>query len=591
MGSAAAALALAACGGSSQDDTGVKDASGLLSDLRDEAKSVQRGGTYKFFLAFDQQSFDPMFTSLPNQAFTNMVYGQFWHYPGGHLKSSDGTLEGDLAESWEYSPDRLQMTIKLNPKAHFGTAPTVTGVNGRTTDAQDVIFSWERFANQGTRRSDIANSVNPEAPVISMSAPDNKTVVIKLAQPYGIFQHLMSNTQAGNMFVLPKEAGDQNLLDVRRTQLGTGPWQLERYEPSVGYTHKRNPGFVQDRRGLGQLPYIDQLDSPIITEYAAQLAQFKAGNLYFLGLRSEDILPTKKELPQLEMMSEERGGLATSAGTRYFFGMLPDSPFRDERVRQAWSMATDRDLFISVIYNADTFSKEGLPIESWWDSALPHNVWAGWWLDPKGQDWAKFYKHDLAEAKKLLGAAGHANGLEANVRFPATGYPAPYYRHIEAILAMVGDAGFRTKIHTVNFNNEWRPQLADARGQFEGVSFIVDSGGAEPANYLYLHYNVKGSLNHGYDPDGQNRKQGDPTLNDLTTKARLEFDEKKRKDLVSEIQKYEAKKVYFPRVSGGASAFSLAWPAFRGRGVWQGTTSRGVTTNWLDRGKAPFKQS
>lgn len=271
--------------------------------------------------------------------------------------------------------------------------------------------------------------------------------------------------------------------------------------------------------------------------------------------------------------------------------MLPESPFKDERVRQAWSMATDRDLFINVVYNADVFAKEGLPLETWWDSALPHNVWSGWWLDPRGQDWARYYKHDTAEAKKLLAAAGYPSGLDANVRYPATGYPVPYYRHIDVLLAMVGDAGFRTKIHTVNFNTEWRGQLADARGQFEGVSFILDSGGAEPANYLYLHYNIKGSLNHGYDPDGLNRKQGDPVLNDLTTKARLEFDEKKRKDLANEVQKHEAKKIYFPRVAGGASAFSLAWPAFRGRAVWQGTTSRILATNWLDRTKAPFKQS
>jgi hypothetical protein len=68
----------------------------------------------------------------------------------------------------------------------------------------------------------------------------------------------------------------------------------------------------------------------------------------------------------------------------------------------------------------------------------------------------------------------------------------------------------------------------------------------------------------------------------------LEFDEKKRQDLVNEIQKYEAKKVYFPRVGGGANAFSLAWPAYRGRGVWQGTTSRWLATNWLDQMKEPL---
>jgi len=160
---AVGAAFLAACGGGdSSNKGGAKDGSSLLTPIRDESKSVQRGGTHKFFLNSDQQNYDPTFTSLPNQAFTNMVYDQFWNYPGGLLKASDGTLDPDLGESFEYSPDRLQMTIKLTDKAHFGMTPVVQGTNGRTPDSQDVLYSWERFSAQGTRRSDIAASVNPE---------------------------------------------------------------------------------------------------------------------------------------------------------------------------------------------------------------------------------------------------------------------------------------------------------------------------------------------------------------------------------------------------------------------------------------------
>lgn len=185
--------------------------------------------------------------------------------------------------------------------------------------------------------------------------------------------------------------------------------------------------------------------------------------------------------------------------------------------------------------------------------------------------------------------------MDANLRYTATGYPDTYYKGIERISAMVPEAGFRLKVNTVNFNNEWRPQLADARGQFEGVSVIVDSGTAEPSNYLYAHYHAKGSLNHGCDPDGLNRKnpdgsiRGDPTLNDLTTKARLESDVNKRKEVVTQIIKYEAQVMYFLPEAGGATAFELAWPAYRGRQVWQGTTSRGLSHIWLDRNRPPFR--
>ncbi len=582
-GAAAAAAILAACGeGGSDGGDGVKDTSGLLSPVVDETKSLKRGGTFKYFHAFDQQTFDPMFTSLPNQSPTNMVYSQFWFYTGGHLKAGTGEIEGDIADAWEFSPDRLQLTLKLTDKARF--AP-VAPVNGRAPDAQDAIFSWERFKTLATRRFDLANEVNAEAPIVSMTAPDAKTVVIKLAAPFAILLHSLTNTQAGNYFIVPRESENQNALDLRRTQLGSGPWYLENYTPSVGYTYKKNPGFKQDKRDL---PYMDQVELPIVSEYSAQLAQFRAGAMHHhAAVRSEDLLSTKREVSALEMISTDIG----SRGTRNFFGMLQDSPFRDERVRQAWTMSIDRDLFIDVQYNIPEFTKEGLPMETAWDSALACTAWEGWWVSPKNTDWGKFYHHNVAEAKKLLAAAGHPSGLDVNVRYPATGYPNTYFKDIEVFLGMVPDAGFRPKIHLVNFNNEWRPQLADARGKFEGTSFIVDSGGQEPANNLYLHYNVKGSLNHGYDAASPQEPRGDSTLNDLTTKARIEFDEKKRKDLVLEIQKYEARKLFFPRAAGGANSFQLYWPAFRGQQVWRNSGSRVWATNWLDPTKAPLRQS
>jgi len=226
-GTALGAALLAACGGSDDKDdsgsSGPKDTSGLLSPIADDVKDLQRGGSNKFYLNADQQNLDPTFTSLPNQSVTNMVYSQFWHYTGGHLEPSDGTIAGDFADSWEWSPDRLTLTVKLRQDYHFGTEPNVAGVNGRVPDSDDVLASWEHFKAQGTRRSDIVAEVNPDAPVSSISAPDKKTVVSKLSAPTGIFEHLMSNTQAGNMFILPKEANDQNVLDLRRTPSAPAP--------------------------------------------------------------------------------------------------------------------------------------------------------------------------------------------------------------------------------------------------------------------------------------------------------------------------------------------------------------------------------
>ena len=72
---------------------------------------------------------------------------------------------------------------------------------------------------------------------------------------------------------------------------------------------------------------------------------------------------------------------------------------------------------------------EGLNVETRWNSHVVA-VEQGLWLDPKGKDFganAKYFQHDLTEAKKLLAAAGYASGIKdvPPARWPATSCRAP----------------------------------------------------------------------------------------------------------------------------------------------------------------------
>jgi ABC-type transport system substrate-binding protein len=156
------------------------------------------------------------------------------------MEPSRGVVEGDLGESWEFSPDKLQLTIKLTDKAHF--AP-LAPVNGRVPDADDVTYSYQRLKAIGTRREELANDINPEAPVTSITAPDKRTIVVKFNEPLSTALNLFSNWTQVNLFIVPKESEDPRVLDLRRQFLGTGHWYLSEYTPSVRLDYKRNPGF------------------------------------------------------------------------------------------------------------------------------------------------------------------------------------------------------------------------------------------------------------------------------------------------------------------------------------------------------------
>jgi ABC-type transport system substrate-binding protein len=324
---AGAAAFLAACGGSEKGgkDAAQKDVSGLVVKAVDETKSAKKGGVYKTRGTFEPNTLDPH--QFPFNFYSNQTYSNLWRIKDGVIDYSSGEVEGDLVESWEVSPDKLQITAKINPSAHF--AP-VAPVNGRAVDAKDVVTSWERHKGSSNQRADFANEVNPAAPISSMTATDDRTVIIKLAEPNAVVTARLARATPGSMYILPKEAADPKVLDVNRTSIGSGPFYVSEFTPSVIVKLKKNPGYKQDKRDL---PYLDELEYPTVQEYATFLSQFKAGSIYDgVAIRSEDILPTKRDVPALEIMQTYFSTRIQRVG----FGMATDSLFKDERLRQAW---------------------------------------------------------------------------------------------------------------------------------------------------------------------------------------------------------------------------------------------------------------
>src|SRR5690606_18435193 len=129
-----------------------------------------------------------------------------------------------------------------------------------------------------------------------------------------------------------------------------------------------------------------------------------------------------------------------------FFGYKPGSVFLDERMRQAFSMTQDRELFSEVWFNVPDFESNGLPVRTVWNTSVPGDEFTGWFLDPQGSEFgenAKFYHLNLEEAKKLMAAAGYPDGVEYPSTFASDSYGPEYLRQIEIQEGMAAEAGFR----------------------------------------------------------------------------------------------------------------------------------------------------
>jgi len=349
---------------------------------------------------------------------------------------------------------------------------------------------------------------------------------------------------------VPREAEDK--FDIRREAHGAGYFQLENYEPSSRMVFVRNAGYFR-QSPAGAQPLLDKIESPIITEYAARLAQFKAGAIYNLNandVRAEDILPTKREVPALRLYATE----TTGASARYFFGQRPGpaSPFKDERVRQAFSLAQDRDLYIETFYNVSNFEKEGLPVRASWNSSAAYNHWTGWWLDPKSKDFgpnAQYFQHNVAEAKKLLAAAGHPNGLEVSATYaPAPASPAQ--RNFDVLAGFALEAGMKLNYNLVQNPTPWRPNYYFARGNWDGMGFITIRGASDTGVAFNSYYHSTGGIFPGFDPDGKSTYAGDPFLTQLVEKINSEFDQQKRYRAGSRAPALRRKEAVLPGVPG-----------------------------------------
>ena len=579
-----AAAFLAGCGGGS-DSKGASvkgDKSGLLTPTEDTSKTAKRGGTMKLSVSSDIPSWEP------NMAFTvinegpGAIQGRLIETVPGRLEPSTREVMPGIAESWEWSPDRLQLTLKIRNDVKFHP---VAPVNGRTLSMDDVLFSWNRLKRVGSIRSEYANDINPNAPILSFAATDPRTLVIKIKEPLVYLVSLLAHVTALTM--QPSEMESQ--YDPRTKAIGTGAFYVSGYTPSQSITLKGHQDFYQ--KGL---PYVDQVDLPIITEYSQGLAQLKSGGLHRYPVRAEDVLGVKKESPQLQMYQTD----ITVLGNQSIFGWQGQSPFNDERVRQAYSMLMDRDLLLDVARNVSKFQSEGVPVQTRWNTNL-QATFDGWWLDPKGKDFgpnAKYFEHNVPEAKKLLAAAGFANGLEVlSSHITTNEYGTDFPKLVEVVEGMMAEGGFKFKKNILSYANEFIPKYRDNKGNFDGMSY--KSGPTPPANdalayLIFFNYSKGGNAFYGYDAAGKGDNSGDPKIDDLLLKAKAEVDTEKRKALVYEVQRHLGGKQYAVRWAGGSSSFELAWPALKNYNAFRGDVPPNFFLRyWLDQNEAPFKKA
>ncbi|HEY7269113.1 MAG TPA: ABC transporter substrate-binding protein, partial [Dehalococcoidia bacterium] len=311
------------------------------------------------------------------------------------------------------------------------------------------------------------------------------------------------------------------------------------------------------------------------------MAQFKAANIYHFGshlrarpINQEDVLPVKREQPLISVYQDELGAPADFSRL-LVFGWLPEgrTPFIDQRVRQAVSMAVDRDLYLNVIFNTPAFAAEGLPVMTRWNTVLS-GAREGWWLDPAGTEFgpnSKYLRHDIAEGKKLLAAAGYPNGFSVKSNY-VTSAEFPVARQAEMMDGFIRELGIRTTVNPLGYSDEYIPKYRDGNGQYEGWAYVAGSTNDDPVASMSNQYWSRGGIPsfQGFSAGGRNDQSGDPKVDTWIEQARVELDVDRRKSILKDLQRYLAGQMYSIPAPGVGTAFTVAWPCVGNFRVFSG---------------------
>jgi peptide/nickel transport system substrate-binding protein len=464
------------------------------------------------------------------------------------------TFEGDGARALPEQPDPRTYIFKLRENMKW---QNVAPVNGRKLTAEDVVYTANRFAQSG------ANRGGWNLIVEKVEAVDPVTVKITTKTPTGIFLSLAASPE--HLWLIPKEVVETDLAE--KQPIGSGPFIFESFTPSVSIKWKKNPDWYDAPR-----PHVANIEASLVGDPSTIIANLKSGQFDGSLLDSAIYNSVKKEVPNLTL---DLSGDQVIGGFYFDYNV---KPWNDIRVRQALSMSYDRD--------GSTKATDQTGGNRWFTAI---SELAPFYLDPRDSKFGpngKYFKRDVAEAKKLLAAAGNPNGLTTGLISSFTAYGAAYGQLFEIAQATIKEAGFTTNL----VNQEYGAYISTTfLGKFpegQGLAIGPLQVPLEPDSIFYTIYHPS-STRHSWSGEGEGSLAQDAQLLKMFADQRAELDRNKRLALIQEIQRYMAEKMYMVPFSAKTSVQGFQpWYKFDRTPTYTRTFSAGtdyLPHVWIDK--------
>lgn len=488
-GVSAAALGLAACGGSKSGSTATSGstAGSTAGGTNTAGFTVQYGS--------NPETLDPALNSAIDGANTIITI-----FEPLLLINENNEVIGGQAESWEASEDGLTWTFTMRDGLKWS--------DGTDLNAKDFEYSFKRMVDPNTAApyaetclgmidgfeeaagfpdADGNPTVDPNPEALNVKASeDGKTLTIVLSYPCSYFDKMAAFATMSPVQQATVEANGDSWCTSADTFVSNGPYMITDWTPSERIVLTKNPNYVG---GWDSSKIVsDTITLLLLEDSSASFAAYNSGEAQLI----KDV-PTD-EIPSLT--KAEDGGdfyVDTILGTYYVSLNLQRDAFKDAKVRKALSLAIDRDYVANTIMQgtysaADSIVGPGIVDES------------GYFHDNGNAPYISAdYEANLAEAKKLLEEAGYPNGegyptIEYSTN--DAGYHVPLAEYLQQAW---GDLGITLTINKMEWSS-FTPARRAGEYDVARNGWVMDYN--DPSNMLDLFCSGNGNNDGKYaNPD------------------------------------------------------------------------------------------
>ncbi len=260
--------------------------------------------------------------------------------------NDQGEYVPEIATSWELSDDLLTWTFELRPDVPFhGDWGTVT--------AEDVRFTWQEWMSEESThdaQAQLAQAVGGD--IANFEIIDDLTFSVTATEPVIQLPSVLCSCISG-LQIASARYNEEQPEEAATHPIGTGPWEFVSSTPGVEVVLDA----VEDH--WVQTPGFSRMIMKEIPDPAARLVQVQSGAVDIASLAGE--LVGEAEAADLEIVS-----LPLVANTFVILGgsywthpdewldrdapwIQADDPAAGQAIREALSLAIDRDLILETI--------------------------------------------------------------------------------------------------------------------------------------------------------------------------------------------------------------------------------------------------